>query len=543
MRALYAFAFLLPCPALADTIAAQSKITAVTVFSQGALITREVVFDATAGSHDLVITDLPSGTVPQLIRMTPAAGISVGAYGLRTDRLPPQGAKETPAQLAAEAEVERLEAVERAAQSAIDAINARIEAAEAQANFLRAVVAEGGTLTVDALRDISGMIGQEVLAAREDALAAQGDLPAALKVLADAQEALTAARDTQAALLTGAENYAALTVAVQTATAGKGSITVTHYVGEASWAPVYDMELTRKPTSDLKIKRGVLVSQYSGEDWSGVALTLSTAQPSAQAAPSALWAELRQIVPEAPPEAMLEQDGRARTAATLDYALAAEPMAAPTVTTAATMIEGDVVVYQYPTAVNVATGVENLRLALDEISVTPQIEARAVPRRDATAFLVANFTNTSDEILLPGEAFLVRDGTLVGSTMFGQTAPGVETELAFGAIDGLRLKREMPVRAEGDRGIITTSRQITESAVLQVENLTGEAWPIRLMDQVPYSEQEDLEITYSASVQPNEVDVDGNRGVLAWTFDLAPKEKAAITLDTLMVWPDGMVLQ
>src|SRR3989338_7067022 len=107
----------------------------------------------------------------------------------------------------------------------------------------------------------------------------------------------------------------------------------------------------------------------------------------------------------------------------------------------------------------------------------------------------------------------------------------------------LPLTGGMPLRAEGDRGILTSSSQIEESAVLKIENLTDESWPLRVIDQVPYSEQEDLEITFTADPAPTETDVDGQRGILAWEFDLPAGETEEITLDHLLSWPEGKVLQ
>ena len=79
--------------------------------------------------------------------------------------------------------------------------------------------------------------------------------------------------------------------------------------------------------------------------------------------------------------------------------------------------------------------------------------------------------------------------------------------------------------------------------MLKLENLTDEAWPVGLLDLVPYSEQDDLEITYSASPAPTEVDLDGQRGILAWDFDMAPGEVKEVTLDHAMVWPEGKELR
>lgn len=525
-------------PTLADQILASSKITAVTIFPQGAEITREVDFTAPVGAHELLITNLPVETEPNLIRMA-SDSLGLGAFSLRTDRLPPREDLTSPALVAAKAEVTLWEDKVRAAQGAIDAIMAKVDAAEAQAKFLTAVRAEGEALSPDAVKSLATMIGAEVLAAKESAIAARSALPAAEKALTEAEEGLAKAQAGEAAVLTGAENYAALSVAVTAAAEGPQHLIVTHYVGSASWQPVYDLALTRQGGDAITLRRGVLVSQYSGEDWAGVTLTLSTAQPSAQAAPSALWPELRQIVDPADEATAYTRKAGAAMEAEGVMADAAAP--APTVAIAG--IEGDVVVYRYPVAVDVASGVENLRLALDEKQVTAKVEARAVPRMDRTAFVLARFTNESGEILLPGEAFLMREGVLVGSTYLETLAPGAEAEVGFGAIEGLRLKRDMPLRAEGDRGIITTSTQIEETAVLEVENLTNEVWPVRLLDQVPYSEQEDLEISFSATPEPTEVDVKGQRGVLAWEFEIAPGETKEVTLTHTMSWPEGMELR
>ncbi|MBC7736372.1 MAG: hypothetical protein H7245_03900, partial [Candidatus Saccharibacteria bacterium] len=43
-RALICMTLLLPVPALADTVFATSRVTAVTIYPQGAQVTREVVF-------------------------------------------------------------------------------------------------------------------------------------------------------------------------------------------------------------------------------------------------------------------------------------------------------------------------------------------------------------------------------------------------------------------------------------------------------------------------------------------------------------------
>jgi uncharacterized protein (TIGR02231 family) len=528
-------------PALGDTIPAASRITAVTVYPEGAKLTREVTFTAAAaGPHELLVTDLPGDSEPGLIQLAPGDGVQLGAFNLRADRLPPREDPLTPDQQAAKAEVERLEAAEQQALLALDAVQARVDAAEAQARFLSSFSgALPDAATPEAIKAMAGMIGTETLAARQAALAARADLWPAQKALEEAQEALGKARAAFDALPGADMDYTALAVDL-TAEAGEHTVTITQYVGGASWRPFYDLNLTRKDGAALAFNRSVLVTQYTGEDWSDVALTLSSSRPAEQAAPSVLWPELRWIESERDTEDLARSSVGAADSAMSGIAMAE---AAPAPITAGAAIEGDTVVYIYPEPVTVASGAEDLRLALDRLDFVPVVVAFAVPRLDRTAFVMASFTNGSDEPLLPGEAMLFREGVLVGTTYLDVIAPGVETDVAFGALETLRIKREMPKLATGETGVFTTSNERTESAVITVENTGNEAWPVRLLDQVPYTEQDDLEIELSADPAPTETDVDGQRGILAWEFDLAASGKQTITLEHTLSWPEGMELR
>ena len=243
--------------------------------------------------------------------------------------------------------------------------------------FLTGIKLDGAGASADTLSAISTMIGTEVLTARLAALAAQTALPAANDAVTTAQEALTKAQAALDALATNAADYAALSVTITTT--GPAHLTVSHFVEDAAWAPVYDMTLDRKAPS-LTLDRGVLVSQSSGEDWSGVDLTLSTARPSDQSEPATLYPDLKSIADPQPPTP--PADGAADAAETL---MEPAPVTMSRGMTAGIAFQGDTVVYHYPTPVDLANGVENLRLALDQLTMTPKVAAYAVPRNDATA--------------------------------------------------------------------------------------------------------------------------------------------------------------
>ena len=547
MRRILLASVLFPACAFADQIPATSRITHVTIYATGARVVREVTFDAPAGTHDITLDDLPPEVADGAgMRIQPGPGVTVGAYALTADGIPTADPRRSSAQTAAETRVKVLEADERTALAAIDIITTRIDAAEAQAGFLRQLgTGDGGigASTPQALQDMAAMIGTQTAQIATTRAVALADRRQAEATLAKVQTDLAAARAAQSTLLSeGPGTSTLLRLSLATTTAGPGTLQVVYYLQNATWQPVYDIDLARTE-SRMAVTRGVVVQQATGEDWSDIDLTLSTARPGQQSTPSTLDPDLRRIEPPVQMDARSASDSMMAGAP----AMVAEGMMPPGVngflSTANAIFIGDTVVYRYGLPVTVSSGVETLRLSLGDVELMPKIRAIAVPRMDGTAYLQATATNTSDEILLPGQAVLLRDGALIGTANLGIIAPGVEFKLSFGPIEGLRLSRTLPVRAEAETGILSSSSQIAETATLKIENVTTEAWDVRVLDQVPYSEQEDLEITYTADPEPTETRVEGVRGHLAWDLTLPPGETREIRLDHVISWPEGMVLQ
>jgi uncharacterized protein (TIGR02231 family) len=531
------------CPAAAETLVVPATVAGVTVFPQGALIERRVTFDLPAGAHTLLVPGQRAYGADQIL-LSGTEGVSVGAMALATDRPPPTGPAASAAQQAAEAEVERQEQALRAREAEVAAIRARAEAEAARIGFL-AALGKGDGLPGDAatLQAVARMVADETLAARRAALAAEAEAAAADRALTDARDALAEARKALAAVSVDGAEGGVLTVAVVKDAAGPATIAFTEYTGDAGWSPVYDLRLTRAPQPAMRVDRAVVVAQGTGEDWRGVDLVLSTAAPAEQIAADLPGADLRRIVPEA--------DG-SRSYAESDMAAspAPAPMVEPEVVAeetgaafAGAELVGGTLTYRAPQPVDLRSGADSLRIALGTVNVTPEVVALAAPRHDATAFVSAHVTNDSGEGWLAGLAYLWLDGALVGTTDLAALARGDETDIGFGPVRGLLLKRVVPDRIEGDRGVFSSSTEASETAVITVENLTGETWPVRLVDSVPYSEQEDLEIDWSAEPPPTETDVEGERGVLEWEFDIAPGETRELRLRHALRWPAGFVLR
>lgn len=533
------FALALPTAVWADDIPLTSVVSQVTLYPQGATVHRSVPFTAPAGQHDLILLDLPQNTDLQSVRVS-VTGAQMGGVTTRRDFVPPRGDRQTAAIEAAETEVERREDALRDAQADIARTQLVVDAAEAQVAFLSQLGQGDGIAAQDvaSLRDLAQMIGAQTLAARQSAHDARREAEQARRSLKELEEALEEARRVLAALVPEAADRAMLAVSITADAQTEGALSVSYQTYDAGWAPVYDMTLTRE-TGALDIARGAYVRQNTGENWTDVALTLSTVRPSGQTIPSAIYPLLRRIGD--PVQPVLKTADRAAFDSEAGSLMMAEP--APSVIMAEADFDGLAVTYSYAPPATIATGADALRIALGTLDTQAKIEARAVPLYDETAYIMARLTNDMNELILPGQTNLYLGDVFVGQIQGDLIAAGAEADLPFGPIDGLRLRRTVQDREEGGSGLIRKSSDLTEIALIEIENLTGETWPVRIFDRVPYSEQEDLQIKWQSDPRPTEENLDGERGILAWDFDLAPGASRTITLEHDMQWPEDKVLE
>lgn len=521
-------------PVRADRFDLASPVTAVTVYDQGAEIVRRVPFSVPAGQHDLVLQDLPASTALEWVRVQ-VEGAQAGPVTLRSEFTPPRSRAQPREVRAAEA---RVGALERQIEGVKDrAATARLaaDAAATRNRFLGDLgKADGMSATgPDTLRALSRMIGEEALDAARAAQSGEIDARRIERALEPLEEQLADARQALAALTPDDEERAYLSVAVTAEAPAEGTLTVRYYTAEAAWWPVYDLRLDRK-AGVLVIERGAYVGQDTGESWRDVDLVLSTARPADDMRPPAIWPQQRRVI-----EPMPERNVGAAPPPVAESPVIVDNAAA------AADLSGYAVTYVYPEPVDIATEADAVRLRLGTLTLEADTEARAVAKPwQTSAVLTAQIINDSGEEILPSrQSSLYVDGTFVGATETEGIAANDEADLFFGPIRGLLLTRVVKAENEGNSGIINRSSQQSETAELTLRNLTGEEWAVTVLDQVPYSTQEDLRITWRADPRPDVIDWEDMRGVLAWKLTLAPKETRNITLGHTLDWPEGKELR
>ncbi len=546
MRLATGLVVLLATPAAAAELQPQAPIQAVTVYPSGAGVSRTANVTLPVGASDIVLRNLPAEIEPDSIKVD-GAGSGDFTIGSVSTLLKPVDADADPARVTITQVLTALDD-ERAA------IEDRIASLSGRQTFIERMIQETPEGFAKMLAENAGGIEKWGAAS----LALGGDLEA----VATAKRALEidrrnvneqiAAKQRELDALPPLRDSTDLKVEVSTEQPVTASLTITYRVRSARWAPAYDAMLDTGEAGGsvgLSIVRRAEVIQATGEDWSGVALTLSTMRPAAGT--SVPWLDpslvtlgfgpeydasgsgllMRDEMPAAAPAetaALGDREsrddlGRAKVAKVMEAAADFGTFHAE---------------YRVPGSVTLASGSANRSFRIATVSASPEIEVRAAPQLSAAAYLTARFTAPEGAPLLAGSVSLFRDGAFVGKGQVPFTNAGAKFELGFGEDDRVKVKRVALDRATAEHGILSSRKTDTRKFRIDVENLHTQPMTIIVLDRVPYAEDETITVArLDDSTKPTAEDVDDRRGVLAWSGTYAPGEAREILNGYRVSWP------
>jgi uncharacterized protein (TIGR02231 family) len=545
---LAAAACLFALPGFAQTLTADSKITSVTVYGNGAMVTRQAEVTLPPGVSEVIIPDLSTESgffeaesVFAALRINAPDGVAIVAISAAQDL--PASLERLPgaAVQAAQAEVDRLDAAMRDSAAAAEAIRLKAKAAQEQIAALRGIAqTPHGDQSIDDLRTLSQMVGDETLRALQTALQAEQEAAAAELARSDDLKALERARASLAALTPDQEERYDLLLTLNSA-GGPAVLEITDFTSMVAWKPQFDFRLMTGDTPKLLVDRRALVMQQSGEDWNGIELILSANDLTESVSAGTLYERSQAIVEKRVPQEYADGEGGM-----------VEPVMEPLVIEEKTESnfsfdsKGLAKLYRFPVPVNIrGTSSGGTLLSLNQMEFTPEVYAQTAPIwRDLNdAYVTADFTNTSEEPIVAAMARLFLDGSLVGIDSLDYIPAGGDATVGFGPVRGLEVTRNVTNKSQGETGLLSVSNQSSELVQIDLNNLSGRDWPVRLQDRVPFSEQDDLKISYTATPPATTENLNQQRGVLEWRFDLPAGQTKQVTLETRMQWPDGMELE
>ena len=428
----------------------QAPITEVTVYADRALITRQGSIDLEAGEHEICVNELP----PLLRDSLRAAG--KGPKGTRILNVDVTTAfyRRSPDQeiQVLQDEVEELEyqhdLLKTRQQSLGDRQKWLRSLGEQSKEFAKWLV-QGQVKPEDCTNFFSFLSDQ----ALQDAQAAHELEREIHKIQLDIQ---AKQRELNHKVGRAQPDRQAAVVSVEMAEAGTFTLELSYLVTSASWNPQYDVRVQINEQGnggEVELWYVGLVQQHTGENWDHVELSLSTARPSLTAkipdlkpwyinayAPPPLPAPMmaRKMAASAPmmsgfaPQAAsASYPGEAYGSGMMDDTVGGDlkeealPVEADIATTTIERT-GTALVFRVGRSVDIPSDNSPHKTTIAHDNLPCDFDYVTAPAIEENAHLRATIRNTSERILLAGDANIFLAGEYVGTTQIKQTASSEE---------------------------------------------------------------------------------------------------------------------
>jgi hypothetical protein len=535
---------------------AASRITNVTVYQGNALVTREVDVPEGAGIIELTVTPLPPTTVNSSL-------YSEGNEGTRilTTRFRMRPILEDTRE-----EVRRLEAKLKAQRENVQKLQADLQTVDQNLktmdkveNFTSAStqhMTEKGTLNAETIISLI----KHVMDTRAEKIKEQVGLK---QQLANLQEEMQFAERQLRDLTAGSsktERDAVIIVEKKDKAAGK--IRLNYLVDTPFWHPQYKFRAGKDEKEAVQLEYLAAISQQSGEDWNNVDLTLSTAQPLLNAAPPDLKTLEVALAPKGsgqPPMGVanpgLQMDnfekakqlrGQAgqeynkkdaqsggrliNDAAALEqtneflWTSRDEILHAQKKNPAGINREGQSVTYHLNARFSVPSRNDEQVLEVTRLTMEPEYFYKAVPVLTSHVYRLANLTNKSNYVLLPGEATMYMGKDFVGRMDLPLVAVGEQFTAGFGVDPQLQVSRQMVDKSRSMQGGNQVLRY--EYRIL-VSSYKSEPVKVEVWDRLPHAETENIAVSVvkpepEISTDPIYVREQKPNNLLRWDLKVDP---------------------
>ncbi|MFE2278162.1 DUF4139 domain-containing protein [Streptomyces sp. NPDC059454] len=495
-------------------------VTAVTCTEDRAHVERAIVLDLRGGTQRLRLGPVSALAVDRTLHAELTADRPATVLDARIVRSwTPRGPGPTDDDSALRRRVTALEEERTTLEQRRDRLRTRLDLLGRLATDLLREIGEGAGFgeaerdrwareldRVDGERDCHG----------ERLRAVEAELAGVAAELSEAQRAMQLS-ETEPAELVGH-----IELTVHASAAGQAGLRLSHLTPCAVWRPAYRAALDG---DSLTLDTDAIVWQRTGEDWSDIRLTLSTARSAGAAEP-----------PRLSEDRLTLEDRSTAERRTVHVDLREEEITdlgpAPVLGLPGVDDGGEVRVLHSPAPVSVPADGRAHRVPLSSFTSPARSEYACSPELSPLVGQVVRCDNLSGHALLAGPVDLIRGSGFSGRGTLGFTAPGALVELAFGSRDDHRVLRHTEETRE--TAGITQRTVLTRTVRLHLSRFSApgehDDRTVVVRERVPVSEVSAVEVRLrrdDCSPAPDAIDADG---IVRWNVPLAPGGRRTVTL-------------
>jgi uncharacterized protein (TIGR02231 family) len=495
----------------------RSVITSVILYPGAATIERTMQVAARATRTE--VAGLPANFDPQSVRVEADAGIQVGEVSVHdTGRAQAIGGRETEIEAKIQALTDQKSVLDIDAKSA--------ELVRDYLTRLSGMAGEGGNKappsTIDpqslsAVVEVIGRSGRDAFGRLQRVEVQKRGIDKQIQVLQ---------RDL-AKIRSGAND--ARSIVINFGASGAGELRVSYQVRGAGWRPAYRAALD-SASSRVEFDRQAVVTQTTGEDWSGVKMKLSTSQP-----------RLSPQGPEPIPWTVAIRPSRAPASAPASAGarLEARPMGEATDTLAASVVTElqttFATEFDVPGRIDVPSDGRQVTLNLAKQVIPVKQRIRVVPRIDTTAFVTVE-TERPEGVWPAGSIQLYRDGDFVGTTQWNPHSSD-KFRFSFGRDDRTRVTVDRVRDRSGESGFLGNRAEREVAYLFAISSSHKSVVDLLILDAAPVSTADAVEVQTTFEPKPSAANWENKRGIHGWEQSLQPGATFKVNVGYAITYP------
>jgi len=559
--------------AFAEVPTTTGTISKVTVYRGQALVTRIVSIDLLPGASELIVKDLPAMIVPESIYAQTSDSTRVLSVRYR-EKAVSQDTRQEVKEL--DTQIEDVQHQIKYAESEHKHLDLQWQMFEKLKDFTIAAAKSDlsrGLLAFEPVESLTELIETKGLEYHKQRMELEDKIAGLKKQL----EILDRKREKLVAGQSRTEREAVLFI--NRASGKRVAIELSYLVGGANWQQQYNLRADPKK-SNVLIEYNAVVNQTSGENWDGVVLSLSTAEPTMVAAAPVLEPMLVALSHPVPPTQQIQtqefigaeqaRQYQASRKANIKKGIAAnvelnrlaidnqafflragqkELQEFQRQMAVISRTEGISVTYDLPGRLTLPSRSDQQLVSIASITAKADFTLIATPLLTDFVYLQGNLLNDSQTILLPGQASMFRDGEFVGKSQLPQVTIGETFTAGFGIDSQVQVVRELEnkkTRIQGGNRIDTYDYR------LALSNYKNTPVELQLLDRLPYTDDNSIKIEL-AKTEP-ELSTDSEflrtakkKGILRWDMKLKPntveKDVTIVKYNFTMEYDRNMQIQ
>ncbi len=522
----------------------ESRVSEVTVYRGRALITREVSLNLEEGEHTLLFTDMPSSLDRNSIQVKGIGEAVLGSCVFETQHFTADVNEQASSLLTRQQELtDHAESLELQ-KKRLEGETAFIERI---ASFVTTPhVSKDDTdfscrnnVDVSSWEEITQFYRERRTAIDLETL----EIRTNLRNLQKEQQKI--ARELKAIGHTSTRSRDIIRVNLKKTTEGELTLDLSYSVNGPSWKPVYNLRAAEN-SNKLNLEYDAVVTQSTGENWENIALRLSTARIS-----------ISGVMPELSPwrislyrpsaQAYSEPGMKMKRAFKPDELLdsMADSQEAELCNTPAPMMineaqveeSGSSVFFKVAGTSSINGDNTETRVTLSRAELPAEYLYRSVPKLSEFAYRTARLTNTSEFPLLPGKVNIYHEGSLISTSEFKLIMPGEETEVSLGVHEGIKVEYRFLKKFRKNEGLLNKKTSMQFEYMIELRNNTGHAAEIEVFDQLPVSQEKEIEVkTIAPEIDGKNITIN-DEAEITWHLNLASGEKRELPFTYLVEYP------